>query len=62
MNAIAEGVVTKFTKKRLLALEQQNDELENKIALEKAKQIQPLNYETVKTFLTYFVKKQYKND
>ncbi|MCH5165007.1 MAG: zinc ribbon domain-containing protein [Clostridiales bacterium] len=62
LNAIAEGIVTKSTKERLLALEQQNDKLENKIAVEKARQIQPLDYETIKTFLTYFAKKQYKND
>ena len=62
LNAIAEGIVTKSTKERLLALEQQNDELENKIAVEKARQIQPLEYETIKAFLTYFARKQYKND
>ncbi len=62
LNAIAEGVVTKSTKERLLALEQQNDILEEKIALEKARQIQPLEYETVKSFLNYFTKKKYKND
>ena len=62
LNAIAEGIVTKSTKERLLALKQQNDELENKIAVEKARQIQPLEYETIKAFLTYFARKQYKND
>ena len=62
LNAIAEGVVTKSTKERLLALEQQNDVLEGKIALEKARQIQPLQYETVKAFLIYFVRKKYQND
>ena len=62
LNAIAEGVVTKSTKERLLALEQQNDILEEKIALEKARQIQPLEYETVKAFLSYFAKKKYQND
>ncbi len=62
LNAIAEGVVTKSTKERLLALEQQNDILEEKIALEKARQVQPLQYETVKAFLTYFARKKYQND
>ena len=62
LNAIAEGVVTKSTKERLLSLEQENDVLEEKIALEKARQIQPLNYETVRSFLTYFAKKKYTND
>ena len=62
LNAIAEGIVTKSTKERLLALEQQNDALEEKIALEKVRQIQPLEYETVKAFLTYFARKKYEND
>ena len=36
--------------------------LESKIAVEKARQIQPLDYEKVKAFLTYFARKQYQND
>ena len=62
LSAIAVGIVTKSTKEKLLALEQQNDELESKIAVEKSRQIQPLNYDKVKAFLNYFAKKQYKND
>ena len=62
LSAIAAGVVTKSTKEKLLSLEQQNDELESKIAVEKARQIQPLDYEKVKAFLTYFARKQYQND
>ena len=61
-SAIAMGVVTKSTKDKLLDLEHQNYELQNKIALEKSRQIPPLEYEQVKAFLTYFAKKQYKND
>ena len=62
LTSIAEGIVTKSKKERLLALEQQNDALEEKIALEKARQIQPLEYDTVKAFLTYFARKKYEND
>lgn len=62
LSAIAMGVVTKSTKDKLLDLEHQNYELQNKIALEKSRQIQPLEYEQVKAFLTYFAKKRYKND
>ena len=62
LNAIAAGSVTMSTKERLLALEQENESLEEKIALEKARQIQPLNYETVKSFFMYFVRKKYAND
>ena len=36
--------------------------MEEKITLEKARQIQPLEYETVKAFLTYFARKKYEND
>lgn len=62
LSAIAAGIVTKSTKEKLLELERQSDELESKIAVEKSRQIQPLDYEKVKAFLTYFSKKQYKND
>ncbi len=61
LSAIAAGIVTKSTKEKLLELERQNDELESKIAVEKARQIQPLDYEKVKAFLTYFSRKQYSN-
>ena len=62
LSAIAAGIVTKSTKEKLLALEQQNDELESKIAVEKARQIQPLDIEKVKAFLTYFARKQYQSN
>ncbi len=62
LSAIAAGIVTKSTKEKLLELERQSVELESKIAVEKARQIQPLDYEKIKAFLTYFAKKQYKND
>ncbi len=61
LSAIAAGIVTKSTKEKLLSLEQQNDELESKIAVEKARQIQPLEYEKVRAFLNYFARKQYEN-
>ncbi len=61
LSAIAAGIVTKSTKEKLLSLEQQNDDLESKIAVEKARQIQPLDYEKVKAFLNYFARKQYEN-
>ena len=62
LSAIAAGIVTKSTKEKLLSLEQQNDELDSKIAVEKARQIQPLDCEKVKAFLNYFVRKQYQNN
>ena len=60
--AIAQGIITKSTKDKLLELEQQSALLEDKIAVAKARQIQPLNYEQVKAFLYYFANKQYTND
>ena len=51
LSAIAAGIVTKSTKEKLLALEQQNDELESKIAVEKARHIQPLDIDKVSSKL-----------
>ena len=62
LSAIAAGVVTKSTKERMLLLEAQKEELENKIALEKQCTVQPLKYETVRAFLYYFSKKKYKSN
>ncbi len=62
LSAIAAGIVTKSTKEKLIELERQSDELESKIAVEKARQIQPLDCEKVKAFLTHFARKQYRND
>lgn len=62
LSAIAAGIVTKSTKEKLLELGQQQDELESKIAVEKARQIQPLDVEKVNAFLTYFARQQYSND
>ena len=62
LSAIAAGIVTKSTKEKLLELERQSDEVESKIAVEKARQIQPLDVDKVKAFLTYFARKQYQND
>lgn len=49
-------------KDKLLELEQQNAFLEDKIAVAKARQVQPLNYEQVKAFLYYFANKQYNDN
>lgn len=59
--AIEQGIVTKSTKERLISLETQKDELENKILLEKARQIKPLEVDKIKAFLTYFTRKKYEN-
>ena len=62
LSAMEQGVVTKTTKDRMLALEAQKEELESKIALEKARQIEPLSYEPVRAFLNYFARKKYESD
>ena len=62
LSAMEQGVVTKTTKDRMLALEAQKEELESKIALEKSRQTEPLSYETVRAFLTYFARKKYESD
>ena len=62
MAAIEDGVYTKTTKNRLLSLEAAQENLEAKIAVEKAKQIKPLELCDVKTFLNYFAHKKYNSD
>lgn len=62
MAAIEDGVYTKTTKDRLLSLEASQENFEAKIAVEKAKQIKPLELCDVKTFLNYFARKKYDNN
>ena len=62
LSAVEQGLVTKSTKERLIALETQKEELESKISFEKARQIKPLEVDKVKTFLNFFARKKYKND
>lgn len=62
LSAMEQGVVTKTTKDRMLALEAQKEELGSKIALEKSRQTEPLSYETVRAFLNYFARKKYESD
>lgn len=62
LTAIEQGIITKATKDRMLELESQKEELEDEIALEKAKQVQPLDLASVKAFLNYFAKKKYESD
>lgn len=62
LTAITQGIITRSTKDKLLELEQRNALLEDKIALEKARQVQSLNYEQAKAFLYYFATKQYKDN
>ncbi len=62
LSAIEQGIITKATKERLLELEARKEELESKIAVEQARQIQPLDLATVKAFLGYFARKKYESD
>ena len=62
LSALEQGIVTKTTKERMLALEAQKEELETKIALEKARQVEPLSLEMVKSFLYYFAHKKYETE
>ena len=61
LTAIEEGIYTKSTKEKLLSLEATQEDLEAKIAVEKAKQINPLELVDVRTFLNYYARKQYEN-
>ena len=60
MTAIENGIFTKTTKERLLNLEAEQSELENKIAVEQARQVKPLQPNEVKKFLTYFAYMKYE--
>ncbi len=61
LSAIEQGVVTKTTKDRLLTLEAQKDSLTDKIAVEKAREIKTLEFNTVRAFLNYFARKKYES-
>lgn len=60
MTAIENGIFTKTTKERLLNLEAEQSELENKIAVEQSRQTKPLQVNEVKKFLTYFAYMKYE--
>lgn len=60
MTAIENGIFTKTTKDRLLNLEASQSDLENKIAVEEARQVKPLQPNEVKKFLTYFAYMKYE--
>lgn len=60
MTAIENGIFTKTTKERLLNLEAEQSELENKIAVEQVRQTKPLQVNEVKKFLTYFAYMKYE--
>ena len=62
MSAIEQGVITKTTQARLMVLEQEKDELEDKILLQKTYQIKPMEVEEVKAFLNYYARKEYTDD
>lgn len=62
LSALEKGVVTKSTQNRLLLLEQEKEEIETQIQMEKSKQQQPMVVEDVKRFISYFARKKYKTD
>lgn len=67
VSAMEQGIVTKTTKDRMFALENEREDLESKISVEKSKQTKPLNVEQVKAFLNKFTDTElsdgnYKNE
>ncbi len=60
MTAIENGIYTKTTKERLLALEAQKEVLEQNIIVEKSKQVKPLEVDSIKRFLNYYARKDYE--
>ena len=60
MTAIENGIFTKTIKDRLLNLEANQADLKNKIAVEEARQVKPLQPNEVKKFSTYFAYMKYE--
>lgn len=60
MTAIENGIFTRTTKERLLNLEASQADVENKITVEEARQVKPLQPNEVKKFLTYFAYMKYE--
>ena len=62
MSAIEKGIITKTTQSRLMELEREKEEIEDKLYVEKSRQIKPLQADEVKAFLNLFARKQYDVD
>lgn len=60
MAAIEQGIVTKTTRERLTDLERQQSIIEEKLAVEQAKQVKPITEDNVRAFIKYFANKRYE--
>lgn len=61
VDAIQKGITSKSTQERLVKLENDKEDLEEKLLTEKAHQLKPMDYNDVKNHLTKMVTKDYKN-
>lgn len=60
MAAIEQGIVTKTTRELLTDLERQQSIIEEKLAVEQAKQVKPITEDNVRAFIKYFANKRYE--
>ncbi len=60
MAAIEQRIVTKTTRERLTDLERQQSIIEEKLAVEQAKQVKPITEDNVRAFIKYFANKRYE--
>lgn len=61
VDAIQKGITSKSTQERLIKLENDKEDIEEKLLTEKAHQLKPMDYNDVKNHLTKMVAKDYKN-
>ena len=61
VDAIQKGITSKSTQERLIKLENDKEDLEEKLLTEKAHQLKPMDYNDVKNHLTKMVTKDYNN-
>lgn len=62
VDAIEQGIVTPTTKEKLLSLEKEKAELENKLAIAKNKCVEPMTVEKATKYLNNFAKQDYTKD
>ena len=61
LQAIEQGIITKTTKERLLALEEEKEDIEAKIVYEECLTLKPLEKDKIKKFLTIYANEEFKS-
>ena len=61
LQAIEQGIITKTTKERLLALEEEKEDIEAKIVYEECHTLKPLERDKIKKFLSIYANEEFKS-